>query len=311
VRKYIGQLRTERSLGAHYTISAPPADVRLKRQMKHMTGDDGSKSVRALQLGLRAQHFRDATLTSFDRESWWGIVRWAFLRLGYRCCSRGGELGTTDDHDFVIERGLTWASFTWHDASPGTDGRQFFIVYYMKIKDGKLTAERVPIITRRTLEPGDKSRHPMCVYDAVRTAWDMQSQEVPAEHAGGCQPGCACQRSQTAFFRRVSRVPVRTSDVKEGVRQLVGSLGLEPSQYGGMSCRVGFATDAVDTYGQTVADDLFQQMGRWAGDMWQIYARISASAHMRSAEEIEMSSGVSIEELADGWVQPAARRTRR
>jgi hypothetical protein len=74
---------------------------------------------------------------------------------------------------------------------------------------------------------------------------------------------------------------------------------------------VGFATDAVDTYGQTAADDLFQQMGRWAGDMWQIYARISAQTHMKSVEEIELSAGVSVEELSRGWVQPATRRTRR
>jgi len=96
--------------------------------------------------------------------------------------------------------------------------------------------------------------------------------------------------------------------VRTGVRRLAEQLGLEKMLFGGMSLRIGFATDAFDVYGMAHADDLIRQMGRWQSDIWQVYARLSAETHMRSAEEIESSAGASLEELAKGWVQPGTRR---
>ena len=73
-------------------------------------------------------------------------------------------------------------------------------------KDGKLTAERVPIITRRTLLPGDSSRHPMCVYDAVRAAWDMQSLKDSARPNPIRKLGYVTGQKFFVFFYRVAEL---------------------------------------------------------------------------------------------------------
>ena len=92
------------------------------------------------------------------------------------------------------------------------------------------------------------------------------------------------------------------------MRELAAHLGLDKALFGGMSCRIGFATDGFDMYGMTEAENLIKQMGRWMSDIWHIYARLSAETHMRAAEKIELSAGASLEELAKGWVQPGTRR---
>ena len=190
ISKVIGQIRTERTLGAGYKICGIQGTGDLiVRQMKHMRFGDGPPSVRTLELGFRARHFKLVAQSSFDRISWWGVVRWAFCRLAYRCCGRGGEMGAVDETPFDVDRGLTWAAFRWHEpADPSA--HSILIVFYMAIKDGKLTNVRVPIPIVRKLPRSDTRRHPYCVYDAMRAAWDMQAPDVPAQHAGYCQEGC-------------------------------------------------------------------------------------------------------------------------
>ena len=305
IRKIIGQIRMERTLGSGYNVGGVAGTNRPnKRQLKHMGAVDGPGDVRALELGFRARHFAAIVHTTFDRTSWWGTMRWAFCRLGYRCCGRGGELGTTDSHDFEPAYGLTWAAFRWIEPDDLTQ-HSILIVMYMAIKDGKLSKVRVPILCHRTLPRGDPGFDSCCVYDAVRAVWNMQVANVPAAHPGDCKEGCTCLRSTTPFFVRKSGKAISTRDVSDAVKAMAPFVGLDPDLLGGKSLRIAFATDAYEVLGMTGAVNEIQLMGRWLSEIWQIYARISAERHMHTFAEIEKARGLSLEELAKGWVQSA------
>ena len=105
---------------------------------------------------------------------------------------------------------------------------------------------------------------------------------------------------------------VHTGDVREACREMASLLALqcEREDIGGMSLRVGGACDLADTAGISEAGDIIADMGRWCSLIYTIYARLSAEVQMKAAERMGESSGLTIEELARGWVQPARVNTR-
>ena len=96
-------------------------------------------------------------------------------------------------------------------------------------------------------------------------------------------------------------------DVRDACREIARVLDFdcEPDEVGGMSLRVGSACDIADTEGIDLGGKLIEDMGRWCSLIYTIYARLSAEKHMQAAVRMGDSTGLTFEELAKGWVQPA------
>ena len=131
---------------------------------------------------------------------------------------------------------------------------------------------------------------------------------MPAQHVGHCAEGCACLRATTPFFRTEAGDAIRTRHVANALKAMAPLVGLDPDLLGGKSLRIAYATDAFDVLGPQGAEHHIRDLGRWHSEIWTVYARISAQVLMHTSEEIETSRGVSLEELAEGWIQSAAPR---
>eukprot|EP00965_Chrysotila_dentata_P083030 2739432-Pleurochrysis_carterae.AAC.1 len=78
--------------------------------------------------------------------------------------------------------------------------------------------------------------------------------------------------------------------------------GLDPDEFGGKGWRIGGATDLRDVLGDGGAAAI-QQRGRWGSDV-----RAVVDGQLRTSAEMAESTGVDMEALCAGWVQPASFR---
>ena len=100
---------------------------------------------------------------------------------------------------------------------------------------------------------------------------------------------------------------VKTKDIRVDVRIIATLAGLDPSQFGASSLRIGGAEDIYDTLAEQ-ADPIIKERGRWWTDIHRIYQRASASRHMRVSALMGSADGISLEALAPaGWALPARR----
>eukprot|EP00965_Chrysotila_dentata_P092599 3055806-Pleurochrysis_carterae.AAC.1 len=83
--------------------------------------------------------------------------------------------------------------------------------------------------------------------------------------------------------------------------------GLDSDECGGKGWRIGGATDLRDVLGDGSAAAI-QQPGRWGSDVAQIYQRAVVDGQLRTSAEMAESTGVDMEALCAGWVQPASFR---
>ena len=150
---------------------------------------------------------------------------------------------------------------------------------------------------------------PMCTYDAVLTLMRQHLGQMPVT---GRVPGAAALRPM--FTRRWPAPPHarsnewRTIETNELAKEMAAALGLDPSEFGGKSFRIGGATDIAATVGMTAAERLLRERGRWKSDVAFIYKRALMTDHLRLSAGMADAQGRDLEAMCAGWSQPSTFR---
>ena len=86
------------------------------------------------------------------------------------------------------------------------------------------------------------------------------------------------------------------------------ALGLDASEFGGKSFRIGGATDIAATVGMVKAERLLRERGRWKSDVAFAYKRALATDHLRLSAGMADAQGRDLEAMCAGWCQPSTFR---
>ena len=90
-----------------------------------------------------------------------------------------------------------------------------------------------------------------------------------------------------------SGAPVRVSELREVVKALMQSIGLDPARFGAHSLRIGGATAALAA---GVPPSMIRIMGRWSSDVYEIYCRMSLQAALQVGSTISAAVVDSVEQ---------------
>jgi hypothetical protein len=167
------------------------------------------------------------------------------------------------------------------------------------IKDTSARRRICPMAVRRRGH-GPLGADPLCVYDAIVAAWAAQTGAQPPLE--GRTPDAAL--AGRAFFHGRRGAVWATDDTRELARRIARALGLDPSEFGGKSFRIGGATDWRDVFGAD-AERIITQRGRWYSDIALLYQRALAETHLRGSAAVADADHADLESLCRGWVQPA------
>jgi hypothetical protein len=302
---YVGALKEAAGVFMGCSVTSPATSVVRPRVGKQLRLEQPVlSSDRKLRLALRVGSFQQLAASGFDRISSHGATRWCVLRVGPTALLRPGEVGRVGTHAFVPERGLHWGKDCVHWLEAGVVGWRNPCVYLsvVPIKDAGGRAKRIPIPIPALHEEGF-SDDPVCPYSALRRLWLRDAAHLSES-----------ERARTAIFRHPDGRVWATADVDQAVEAAVRHLGLDASQYGGVSLRISGATELRALKGRE-GMDIITAYGRWSSeDIGFIYARVSA------AEQLEAAAGAivlgltpggarpEVEAVVSGWVQPATRR---
>ena len=91
------------------------------------------------------------------------------------------------------------------------------------------------------------------------------------------------------------------------MRRFATELGLDPSEFGGKSFRIGGTTDWRDVF-QADAERVIKQRGRWHTDIALLYQRAIAHTQLTGSVAAGDATHADLETLCRGWVQPATFR---
>jgi hypothetical protein len=301
---YISAIRTERSIGAGYKLLSAQVVNVAANALKAMRREDGPSGARDLRRGLRIQHFKTAVANGLDTTSHDGIRRMARALVAWNLLLRGGEVGTVDAREFVLGMSLlSLASVTFFSraelAEMGRDdGAPAVRLMVVPCKDTHAKSEppRPCWVSRRNDLDVPHMYDPTDPYDYLLEVFREESVLVPlSDHAS------------IPLFANPDGSMVKTKDIRVDVRIMATLAGLDPSQFGASSLRIGGAEDIYDKLAEQ-ADPIIKERGRWWTDIHRIYQRASASRHMRVSALMGSADGISLEALAPaGWALPARR----
>tara|TARA_B110000046_G_scaffold163943_1_gene179198 strand:- start:232 stop:1377 length:1146 start_codon:yes stop_codon:yes gene_type:complete len=299
----VGQVALMAADGFHYRVTVPEVNTVMARSMKALRREAGPPGARRECQGLRAQHFRLVVdRVTWDRTSGYGQLRWATIIVAHNALLRGGEPGAVEGRDFDPYRGITIGSVELRDPCADSDWCEWLVLLVVAIKDFRARHRAVPMLIRRRqpLSRTAFASDPLCAYDAVVGQLRRRQAAVPAERWG-----------EEPLFARADGVAIDTADVRAFAEELAAEVrlaGVEIGRVGAKSLRVGGATDMRDIFGDEYAPQLIRERGRWASDVALIYQRALAHAHLSGSARVGDASGLDLESLCAGWVQPATFR---
>ena len=290
IEGYVSLVRTAFSVRAGGRIDGD--GMRIARQLSGLKRL-GPDPVRRLRLPFRAQHFIKCGPAHFAGPAGTSIQRlheWCALLFMHHGLARVGELGGA----VLDPRTGLMRSHIIHFPN-GADGcpEPFFVVMLRPLKSRRKQLHRVPVIIAqgdggfadcyrflRELEARDS-----VVGEAARAATPAFSPRLPA---GGVRP----HFSPTAVQSTLERV--------------ARGCGLDTSHFKCHSLRIGGATDTADQGGTEMECRL---AGRWASDVFEIYARPTLAARILASKRLGLYGSVDLESLLAGrgvsFVQPA------
>ena len=156
---------------------------------------------------------------------------------------------------------------------------------------------------RRRAAGGELGADPLDVYDAIVLLIRQRTGRLPPA-VGRVQGGLAT----APLFTRARGGAWRTQETRALAQKMAEALGLDPSEFGAKSFRIGGATDWRSAFGGYEAERLIRQRGRWDSDIHAIYERALAIEHLRGSAAVGDARGADIETLCKGWAQPASFR---
>ena len=308
ISSYVGALRLLSGKEAGYAVTGKVVNVTAPAALKRMRQVDGPPGERALQRGMRAQMMRTLATQGFDRSSARGLVRWAAALLAHNLLLRGGELGVVDGKALDSARDLTIGAVEFMQPNEESAMMPWMTVDVVAVKDVVARHRSVPLPVRRRQIGGALGDDPLCTYDAVVLAMQQRLGRLPP--AVGRVEGAV---ALTALFTRVPRRGQtcdawRTTDTNKLAQEMAAALGLDETDFGGKSFRIGGATDLAAAFGVVKAERLIKQRGRWNSSVQRLYERALAAEHLGASAAIGEAEGRELEALCRGWAQRSTFR---
>ena len=309
IQSYIGVLRILRGAEAGYAVTSKAVNVTAPAALKRMRQVDTPAGERVLERAMRASMLRQLAESSFDRTSPLGTMRWAAALLAHNMVLRGGEIGVVTKVAFDSARDIVLGSVDIREPCAESDGCRWMTIDITAIKDGDARNRTVPMPLRRRSNVGALGADPMCTYDAVLTLMRQHLGQTPV---AGRVSGAAALRPM--FTRRWPAPPHarsnewRTIETNELAKEMAAALGLDASEFGGKSFRIGGATDIAATVGMEAAERLLKERGRWKSDVAFIYKRALMTDHLRLSAGMADAQGRDLEAMCAGWSQPSTFR---
>ena len=278
----------------------------MKSVIQGMRREDGPSGDRKLSLPMGNGHLvklADPNCHFDTSSSTFACTRWALLHTMLHCLMRGGEPGTCSVNSaFDPKTGLCWSHFKWMDLASGltatiTDknGLIYFVLTILvyAIKDVNATHKRVPIQIRSKHPTSYGLRDIKCPYTAIWRSWcqRLDQEDVTAKNL---EP----------FFTNAQGEALDTDTIRAFIREAAAALSLNPELFGSSALRRGGATDLRDVLGSHAAKELIKQRGRWATDIYDIYARASTREHAEASAAIGRADALTLETSNPGWTQP-------
>jgi hypothetical protein len=256
---YVSAIRLLRNQEAHYLITFEAVDVRMGAAAKRTRQTQGPPGERQLRRGIRSKHLRRLVVLGFDRLSLRGKVRWAAALVAHNLLLRGGELGVVDGKAFDPTRDATFGVIEFKAPSADSDHCEWLTWDVVPIKDTTARRRVCPMAVRRRQRGGSLGADPLCTFDAIVMAWQIQT--------GGAPParGRALGALALQPFLRGARGVWRTADTRILAQDMAVMLGMPATEVGAKSFRIGGATDWRDVF-KSDAQRIITERGRWDSD---------------------------------------------
>ena len=288
-RKYFGE-----ALSAHTSFYGPPVPgynmPRVRRMLRGMEKVIDAPPRRKRR-AVRTQDLRDALekLPAVDSVS----------AANARACASTGFCGLLRAAEMSLQRGQVWSktrSLSRADVTFLTRPRGDLPAVWVSFDEIERLGE-VPVAAQVMMRPCKKLRYrggktvPVFLFDGtvLTPVQDLlhlfRTDRVPAE-----------RHAVTPLFRRASGASFTTDYVREVVRFLMRSVGLDPALYGGHSLRIGGASAALAA---NVSEAVIRAMGRWDSDVYELYLRYSLSCARQMGSVIASTSFEDFEAMFD------------
>jgi hypothetical protein len=209
--------------------------------------------VRTQDLSEAVRRFLSAARP--EEANWAAALQVAFCGL-----LRGAEFALQDGEAFNPRLHLTRADVKF---SVAPDGSRVALLRLRPAKAGAGMGKWVPL----ELEGGGALLDPVAALERL-----FALDPVPSG-----------QWATTPLFRRESGAAFRVREVRGMVRMLMAGLGLDASKFGAHSLRIGGATAALAA---DMSPAAIRTAGRWASDVYILYARASKQSARRVARVI-------------------------
>ena len=278
-RKYFGE-----ALSAHSSFYGPPVPgYNMPRVRKMIRGMEKviDAPPRRKRRAVRTQDLRDA-LGKLAADS--------VSAANARACASTGFCGLLRAAEMSLQRGQVWSktrSLSRADVTFLTRPRGELPAVWVSFDEIERLGE-VPVAAQVMMRPCKKLRYrggktvPVFLFDGtvltpVQNLLHLfRADRVPAE-----------RHDVTPLFRRASGASFTTDYVREVVRLLMSSVGLDPALYGGHSLRIGGASAALAA---NVSEAVIRAMGRWDSDVYELYLRYSLSCARQMGSVIASTS---------------------
>ena len=303
IQTYVATIKLLRGSEAHYHITCPQVNVVAPAAHKRMRQQDGAPGDRTLCRGMRSHMLRELARRGWDRSSRRGAVEWAAALTAHNLLLRGGEIGSVDQKPFDTSRDVTIGSVHFMAPSVESEYMPWLTIDVVPIKDTVARKRVCPMPVRRRSHGGSLGDDPLDVYDAVVLAIRARTGRLPPKL--GRVSGLA---GVSPLFVKAQGGEWKSADSRALVRRMAAALELDPADFGGKSFRVGGATDWRAVLGESKAERIIRQRGRWDSDIHKIYERALATEHLSGSALVGGASGAELEALCAGWAQPASFR---
>ena len=225
----------------------------LLKGMRRELGDTPKRE----RYGVRTQDLQasmDRALprgSSPDAQAWRAALACAFCGL-----LRGCEVALPEGETFNALRHLTRADVTIRTLP---DGRRVATLMIRQAKsEASFTGKSVPVF----LVGGGSYIDPVAELEALFALRPVSAEEAASTPLFADAQGRAFSRAQVSAM----------------VKSLMQLLGHDPSRFGAHSLRIGGATAALAA---GVHPSIIRITGRWATDIWMVYARLTKQAAFR------------------------------
>ena len=298
---YVSTIKIIRGIEMHYRITLDATNVIMPAASKRARQAQGPPGARSLKRGIRASHLRQLAAMGYDRVTARGMLEWAAALVAWNILLRGAELGVVPGKTFDPARDPTFGAIEFRAPCADSSWLPWLTWDIVPCKDTTARLRSCPMAIQRRSH-GALGADPLCVYDAIVLAWRARAGSAPPTIGRATGP-----LASRAFFVGRSGTVWDTEDTRQLARRMAAALGLEPSEFGGKSFRIGGATDWRDVFGAD-AQRIITQRGRWHSDIALLYQRALAEAHLRGSAAVGDAAGADLESLCRGWVQPATFR---